>query len=66
MACLCWVGWLEVWNDGIRECRFPVCANFPVFARPVDGDVKEVYLVCLAVCREFEFRVSCSMFCTSV
>jgi len=50
VACWCWVGWLEVWNDGIRECRCPVYGNFPVFARPMDGDIKEVYLVvCLRI-----------------
>jgi hypothetical protein len=60
VAFLCWVGWLEVWNDGIRERRFPVYGNFPVFARLMGGDVKEVYLVvCPAFCRELEFRVCC-------
>ena len=49
-----------VWNDGVSEGRFLVNTNFPVSGGSMNGNVKEVYLVvCLACCRELEFRVYC-------
>ena len=39
-----------VWNDSVCEFRFPVYGNSPVCRGPVNGDVKEVYLVvCLTL-----------------
>ena len=49
-----------VWNDSVRECRFPVHGNSPICTGPMDGDVKEVYLVvCLPFRCELESRVYC-------
>ena len=33
-----------VWNDCVRECRFPVYGNSPVCRGPMGGDVNEVIL----------------------
>jgi len=47
-----------VWNDSVLECRFPVHRYSPVCRGPMDGNVKEVYLVvCLKFRCELEFRV---------
>ena len=34
-----------VWNDSASESRFPVYGKSPVCSGPMDGDVKEVFLV---------------------
>ena len=49
-----------VWNESVSECRFSVHGKSPVCRGPMDGDVKEVYLVvCLAFHCELECRVYC-------
>ena len=58
MAYLCWVGWLEV--HGLIVSVNVVYGNSPICRGPMDGDVKEVYLVvCLAFRCELESRVYC-------
>ena len=54
-------------NDSVCEFRFPVYGNSPVCRGPMDGDVKEVYLlVCLALKCELECRVYCVEVCQYV
>ena len=52
-----------VWNDGVRECRFPVYGNSLVCRGPMDGDVKELYLV---VCLAFQCELECQVYCVEV
>ena len=63
------LGWVVrgVRDDSVCECRFPVNSNSPVCRGPMDGDVKEVYLVVgLAFHSEFECRVYCVEVCQYV
>ena len=48
-----------VWNDSVHECRFPVYDNSPVCRGPLDGDIKEVYLV---VCLVFQCELECRVY----
>ena len=29
LACLCWGGWFDVWDDTVGECRFPIYGGCP-------------------------------------
>ena len=52
-----------VWNDCVLESRFPVHRNSPVCRVPMEGDVKEVYLV---VCLAFHCELECRVYCVEV
>jgi len=52
-----------VWSDSVCECRFTVYGNSPVCSGPMDGNVKEVYLV---VCLAFQCELECQVYCAEV